>query len=196
MVSKATAFEGGLVGVSSVSIGGVNGHVVLEPCLQPAHTHKPSSSYPMIMLLSGRSKTEMHLKLQSNISHVEVPEFRELVHSAFTGTIPGHNCRGFGVLLSQGQDERSRTKIHVAECSNVRRPLWYVFGGLGSDLQAIEDGLIHSVIPFASSLQSSSRILTQVGMELNQLLNSNGAPTAVDIEMGFVALTAIQVNFV
>ena len=60
-----------------MSIGGVNGHAVLEPYL-PNQENSISTvvSRPMIMLISGRSKSVMQAVVESNIEQLETPSSR------------------------------------------------------------------------------------------------------------------------
>ena len=188
-------FRGGLAGVSSLSIGGVNGHAVLEPCSQSPFGNE-SLGNPEMFLVSGRSKNGLNSTLESNMQGLQDPEFRRLVHSAFGSAISGHNYRGYGVSLAKYDDDTSaRNVYHVAQAPSSTPPLWYIFTGLGSEVQGIESSLMENCLPFASSLKKSDRILTEeADVNLRSIITSNGPVKDVDIQIALVMLTAVQVE--
>ena len=140
----------------------------------------------------------MQSAIESNIENLQNPEFRKLAYSAFGATIPGHNYRGYGILkLDDECRHKPRKSTHVSKLFSTRRPLWFIFPGLGSQVERLEEELTQSVSPFASSLNASCRILRkQVGMDLRDFLASGDLSTISGIQVGCVALTAIQVGII
>ena len=191
VVSEPTPFQGGLVGISSLSIGGVNGHIILEPWSPP---HPQDVSTPQIMMISGRCGSEMRSVIENNIDKLENPEFRQILHSAFGTPISGHNYRGYGIVLDGNQDKPRDCLINCAKMSPKPPSVWFVFTGLGSDVNEINMSLMETCPPFASSLYASDSILKEkVGMSLLATLASHGTASNVDVTVGLVALTAAQV---
>ena len=189
------SFQLGLAGVSSLSNGGVNGHVVLEPSSQSPFGNESLWNLEMF-LVSGRSKNGLNSFIASNVTGLQDPEFRQLLHSAFGSTISGHNYRGYGVLLANNDDDTSaRNVYHVAEALSSPPPLWYMFTGLRSEVQGIETSLIENCLPFASSLKKSERILTEeADLGLRSIITSNGPVKDVNIQIALVMLTAVHVK--
>lgn len=193
VVTVPTPFCGGLVGVSSLSIGGVNGHIVLEPYSQQRYDPQ-ESRHTYLMLLSGRSDVKLRSTIESNMDKLENPEFRQLSYSAFKDPIAGHNYRGYGVLTDSKTEDCFSRKVRVAESLSRPPPLWYIFHGFGCDLHSIDKNLMEAILPFASSLQTSNDILVEHGsMDFLKILASHYSLTEADCQIGFVVGTMIQV---
>jgi hypothetical protein len=115
-------------------------------------------------------------------------EFISLVQSIHAQNIPGHPYRGYQIL---GEAEEREVEQHTGE----RRPVWYVFSGMGSQWPGMGKALM-SIPTFAESLRRCAAVLRPSNVDLMSLILNGSDESFEDVLNSFIAIAAIQVALV
>ncbi|XP_012261752.1 fatty acid synthase [Athalia rosae] len=188
VVDKATPWNGGLVAVNSFGFGGANAHIVLRSNPKPKLSPVLDVKLPKIVAVSGRTQEAVSSFLDKVKEHGNDDEFIALVQDLHTVNIPGHGYRGFQVL----GDENIR---EVEEYINDKRPIWYVFSGMGSQWPGMGKELF-KIDTFARSMRRCADALSPEGVDLMDLIQNGTEETFDNVLNAFVAIAAIQVALV
>ncbi|KAL7302666.1 hypothetical protein TKK_0004723 [Trichogramma kaykai] len=189
VVSENTPWEGGLVGVNSFGFGGANAHVVLRSNPKSKKTpviQTESSPVPRAIAVSGRTEEAVAALLDAAKQNEHDEEFLALLHSIHSKNIPGHSYRGYEILGSI--NEREISEYHSAE----KRPIWYVFSGMGSQWAGMGKELL-CIPTFKISMLRCAAALKTCGVDLMDLILNGTNETYEDVLNSFVTIAAIQV---
>lgn len=115
-------------------------------------------------------------------------EFISLVHSVHSLNIPGHSYRGYQIL---GQAEERE----ISDFNGDKRPIWYVFSGMGSQWAGMGKDLM-CIPTFNESLRRCADALKPCGVDLLNLILNGTDETYEDVLHSFVSIAAIQVALV
>lgn len=95
---------------------------------------------------------------------------------------------------SATEPEDTSVKSNVAR-SGEKRPLWYVFSGMGSQWPAMAKGMM--VLPmFAESIRKSCEILKPYNIDLHELICGEDPKVLETTVAPFVAIAAVQIALV
>ncbi|CAH0393331.1 unnamed protein product [Bemisia tabaci] len=187
VVNKPKPWDGGLVAVSSFGFGGANAHAILR-----SHDTLKSGTrdkVPRVVGVSGRTMEAVHFKLKEIEETPRDDEFVGLIHGVYEEAIAGHGFRGYTVL------EPTPTKKEVAPFDGRKRPVWYVFSGMGSQWS----GMLGSLMELETFKRTISQLAETLGREdfdLMTVLNSESDDTFDDVLNSFVSITAVQIALV
>lgn len=192
VVDKATPWNGGLVGINSFGFGGANAHVILRS------NPKPKSSpllniaelSPKLIAVSGRTEEAVHTLLDKAKEHNKDDEFLSMLHIMHNNDIPGHQIRGYEILGVN--DTREMTEI---ASYNERRPIWFVFSGMGTQWPGMGRQLFGIEI-FQRSLRRSADALAPHGIDLMNIIMNATDETYENVMDSFVSIAAMQVALV
>ncbi|KAL3237288.1 hypothetical protein MRX96_022055 [Rhipicephalus microplus] len=205
VVNEHMSFPGGPVGINSSGFGGANVHVILEagsgPHVDDITREKPE--LPRLVLLAGR--TQQSLTVSLLLPH-EIMNTLDRMES--DGPYPdsayallnrvGHpsaqrfSWRGFAIVPV---DQSDKEVVKVVEPSLVeKRPLWFVFTGLGCQWNGMGRQMMHFDL-FADSVRKSHELLKPYGINLMDIMTGESTcnPTLVSV---LVSIVAIQVALV
>ena len=84
--------------------------------------------------------------------------------------------------------------FHFQFCSGDRRPIWFVFPGMGSQWPTMGKSLMDIPI-FAKSIQNSHKVLESKGIDLIKVITNDDAEIFENILNSFIGIAAIQVIF-
>lgn len=214
----------GLIGINSFGFGGVNVHVILKAFNKIASQENSDivdGKIPRMILLAGRTADSCQYVIdwiRKNPTKV-TREFLALLHGVYNSEIPGLSHRAYMIIneplkaieptvteVSEDNKEATEEKSAATEPedkgvkSNIarygeKRPLWFVFSGMGSQWPAMAKGMM-ALPMFAESIRKSHAILEPHGIDLMGLVCSED-PKALDTTVApFVAIAAVQIALV
>ncbi|XP_077489222.1 fatty acid synthase-like [Amblyomma americanum] len=195
IVANHTPFNGGLVGLNSFGFGGSSAHVILEsnpgPHVDSAPREKPE--LPRLVFVSGRSAQSLARTLDRIDAEAPYPDSAyALLNRVGQRSVKQFPYRGFAVVPV---DSSERKVIKVVEQSpSEKRPVWFVFSGMGSQWKGMACQMMHFEV-FARSMEKSAELLKQYGIDL---IASVSGHKSVDESIGstLASVTAIQVALV
>ncbi|XP_048000881.1 fatty acid synthase-like [Leguminivora glycinivorella] len=182
VVNKNTMWSGGLVGINSFGFGGANAHVILES-QRSARLSPAEYPVPRLVLASGRTGEAVDKMLQLAAKHPHDAELHALIDAVHAQAIPNHPRRGYAVL--------GAPVTEVLE-SAERRPVWFVFSGMGSQWAGMASELLR-LPTFAASIARSAVALKPYGLDLQYIVAEAPRAAFDDIIYCFVSVTAVQV---
>ncbi|XP_058792836.1 fatty acid synthase [Phymastichus coffea] len=188
VVAEPTPWKGGLVGVNSFGFGGANAHVILRSNPKPKISPMLDVNVPKMVTVSGRTEEAVASLLDEAKRNVNDDEFISLLHSVHALNISGHSYRGYQILGDAEEREISQT-------TGDKRPVWYVFSGMGSQWAGMGKDLM-SIPTFRDSLRRCSEALKPYGVDLMHLILNGTDQSYEDVLCSFVCIAAIQVALV
>ncbi|XP_039303879.1 fatty acid synthase [Solenopsis invicta] len=194
VVDKATPWNGGLVSINSFGSGGTNAHIILmsNPKSKPKLTSPLNITklLPKLVAVSGRTKEGVHTLLNKAQEHRNDNEFLSLLRIIHNNDISGHEIRGYEILNIDGTREVIETTS-----SKERRPIWFVFSGMGTQWAGMGHQLF-GIETFQCSLRRCANALTPHGIDLMNIIMNSTDEMFEDVMNSFVTIAAIQVALV
>lgn len=184
VVAKNEPWKGGVVAINSFGFGGANAHIVLRSNPKPK-TNWPPGPLPRLVTVSGRTEQAVNNfldKLQANKNDEELLALVDEVHRS---NIPGHNYRGYSLL----GDKQVR---EVSQAPGEKRPVWFVFSGMGSQWSGMAKDLMQLDI-FKASIAKSSAALKPHGINLENIIVNGNEETFDNVLNSFISIAAVQV---
>ncbi|XP_045164352.2 fatty acid synthase-like [Mercenaria mercenaria] len=178
----------GLVGVNSFGLGGSNVHTILrsnkcaEKCLIEGCEKK------RLFLYSSRSEEGLKETLQKVKCYPNNLHLHALMNETAHLSSATNPYRGFTVLNGTGE-------IHIQKASLEKRPVWYVFSGMGTQWHGMGRQMME-IDAFRTSILQSDATLQPYNMNLYDMLMNEGEATFENIMNSFVGIAAIQVALV
>ncbi|XP_046415450.1 fatty acid synthase-like isoform X1 [Neodiprion fabricii] len=194
VITEPTPWNGGYVGVSSFGFGGCNAHVLLKSNpKEKVNNGVPNDDMPRLVVVSGCTEEAVTTLLDDlGIRPVDV-EYVNLFHNIFTEEIPGHFYRGYTVLPPRGISENIKRSVQYY--SSEKRPIWFVFSGMGSQWVGIGENLL--MIPaFAKTVRKCDKVLKPHGVDIVNILTNKDPKSFDNIIRSRVGITTIQIGFV
>ena len=198
-VTENIPYEGGVAALNSFGFGGVNVHAILR-----SHDKEPTSEskdvipkgYPRLINMCGRTEDAVNYILEfieKNPSKV-TREFLALINDiSKTPTSTGMNFRGF-MLLKEKQNETEALYKEVVRVPE-KRPVWFVFSGMGSQWPAMARGLMDLPV-FARAIHRCAEVLKPYNVDLMHLLTSDDEKALETTVAPFVSIAAVQIGLV
>ncbi|XP_029849141.2 fatty acid synthase [Ixodes scapularis] len=194
VVDRHTPFLGGLVGVNSIGFGGANVHAILEA--NPGHhvdsfpREKPQ--LPRLVLLAGRTQESLTATLDRLEADGPLPDpAYALLNRVGQPSVNQFPFRGYSVVAVDG----SRKPIKgVEHAPSEKRPLWFVFTGMGCQWSGMARQMMQFDV-FADSIRRSHELLVPFGIDLVDLITSDNSSNQTMVSP-FVSIVAVQVALV
>lgn len=207
----------GLVGINSFGFGGVNVHVILKSFDKEPDVDNSvivDGNIPRIVLLAGRTSECCQYIIDWIKQNPEkvTREFLGLLHTVFNQEIPGLSHRGYLLIneplkkpevkeITEGAENAEVEEVEDKSTKAVitrggeKRPLWFVFPGMGSQWPGMAKGMMKLEM-FAKSIYKSAELLKPFNVDLLNLICGDD-PKALDTTVApFVAIAAIQIALV
>ncbi|KAI8423485.1 hypothetical protein MSG28_012601 [Choristoneura fumiferana] len=192
VVDRNTPWQGGLVAINSLGFGGANAHVILE---SQGGERPPPASYPAprLVLASGRTEAAVMRLLKLAADHPRDAELHALLDAVHARAIPRHSHRGFTVLTKERIASPVTETIKVK--TTEKRPVWFIFAGMGSQWPRMARALMR-LPSFAASIARLAAALRPLNFDLTYML-TEAPDTALDNVMNSaVSITAVQIALV
>ncbi|XP_052738836.1 fatty acid synthase [Bicyclus anynana] len=187
------SFDRSYTAINSISLTGVNAHVLLYGHYKAKDARRYKTNIPYLVLVSGRQETSVNKILLDLKSRPVDPEEIALLHNIHKTRISGHLGRGF-ILLDKSQKDET---ICVHEKSNYfddsKRPLWFVYSGMGSQWAGMGAQLMRIPL-FAAAIEKCRCVLEPKGLDIVHIITSPDKTIFDNILNSFVGIAAIQIG--
>ncbi|KAK9701627.1 Acyl transferase domain [Popillia japonica] len=192
VVAKNEAWNGGIMAINSFGFGGANAHIVLRSNPKPKSHWPMACTLPRVVGVSGRTQDAVNHFLDKIQAHKNDEEFLSLIDKIHSRNITGHSYRGYAVLSGGG----NVVKEVSAVTSSEKRPLWYVFSGMGSQWAGMAKQLMNMEL-FRTSIKVCSDALRPYDVvKLEDLIVNGDEACFGNVLNSFVSIAAIQVALV
>ncbi|XP_014487930.1 PREDICTED: fatty acid synthase-like, partial [Dinoponera quadriceps] len=193
VVTASTLWEPSLAGVNSFGFGGTNAHVLLAPNIKKKiNGGAPKDDLPRLVVLSGRTEQAVESFLHEIESQPVDVEYIRLLHDLYADEMLGHSYRGYTIVESQTLNN----VIHEIEhYPKVRKPICYVFSGIGSQWIGMGKSLMQFPI-FLKTIEKCDTILKSYGIHINNILTSKQETTFDSILNSVVGISVIQLGLI
>ncbi|XP_077520061.1 fatty acid synthase-like [Amblyomma americanum] len=195
VVANCTPFNGGMVGLNSFGIGGSGAHVILESNLEPRVECAPreSPALPRLILMCGRSQESLMNTLDRMEAEGPYPDAAyALLNRVGQPSIQRFPYRGFVVVPADGTRKEAVKVVEQAQLE--KRPLWFVFSGMGCQWNGMARQMMHFEV-FARSIRKSADVLKQFGIELTDVVTSDEVVNN-NVASVLASVAAVQVALV
>ncbi|XP_039751985.1 fatty acid synthase-like [Pararge aegeria] len=179
--------------VNGLSITGSNAHVLLYGHFKSKDLSRYKTNIPRLVFLSGRQESSVNKIIQDLKSRSVDPEEIALLHNIHKNRISGHVGRGYILLDTNAKNET----ICLHEKSNyfddAKRPLWFVYSGMGSQWAGMGAHLMRIPI-FAAAIEKCRLVLEPKGVDIVHIITSTDKTIFDNILNSFVGISAIQIG--
>ena len=189
VVTKPEPWNGGIMAINSFGFGGANAHIILRSNPKPKLSW-PFGLLPRVVGISGRTESAVNKFLDHIENHKDDEEFLALIDHIHARNIPGHSYRGYAVLSSE------KVIREVVELpTHEKRPIWFVFSGMGSQWPGMAKDLLR-IHEFRASIRRCAEALRPHSVYLEDLITNGTEATFDNVQNSFVSIAAIQVGLV
>ncbi|KAL4711932.1 hypothetical protein ACJJTC_006101, partial [Scirpophaga incertulas] len=193
IVSEHQPFQRSYVGVNNISVTGCVAHVLLNGRYKPKIFNQYKSSIPYLVTLSGRQESAVHKILDNLKSRPIDPEELALLHNVHTLDIFGHLSRGFGIFETNAEGKTSSLSEQCEYFDNARKPLWFVYSGMGSQWPGMAAQLMR-IATFAAAIDRCQKALAPKGIDIVEIITSEDKTIFDNILHSFVGIAAVQIG--
>ncbi|XP_072934758.1 fatty acid synthase-like [Epargyreus clarus] len=179
--------------VNGISITGVNAHVLLKNCYKPKNRDIYRTDIPYLITLSGRQESAVKIIIDELKSNPLDPEQLALLHNIHATNIASHMGRGFTILTTDSDNKTVCLSEQVDYFDDVRRPLWFVYSGMGSQWAGMGTHLLR-LPTFAAAIDKCRQVLEPKGLDIIGIITSQDKSTFANILHSFVGIAAIQIG--
>lgn len=188
VVTSATPFLGGYVGLNSFGFGGANVHVILDSN-KSEHVGvaiRDKAHVPRLVLICGRSEESVNRVLERLSSRTLPDAAYHLLNKVATTPTNMMTRRGFTIVPTSGEAVTFQTLAEVK-----KRPVFFVYAGMGSQWTAMGRQMMEFDV-FAKSIYKSHELLKPFGIDLLQVLIGDKIENP-SMVVPFVSIAAVQV---
>lgn len=188
VVDKPLPWNGGLVGINSFGFGGANAHIILRSNPKPK-VPAVLDSVPRLVAVSGRTEEAVNHFLDQIESLPRDDDLIGLLHEIHSSNVVGHAYRGFSIL---GASTPAR---EVAQYNGEKKPIWFVFSGMGSQWAGMGKDLMQ-LEPFEKGIRKCAEALEPEGINLYDIIMSTDESTFDKVLNSFISIAAVQVALI
>ena len=193
VITEPTPWEGGYVGLNSFGFGGVNVHVLLNSYTkEKVNNGRPSDDLPRLVVGSGRTEEAVETLLNYVESIPVDVEYIRLLHEIHADNISSHLIRGYTLVGSKVSETPPK---EIREFPGTKRPIWFVFSGMGSQWAGMGKELMRFPI-FVKAIQKCNAALKPRGVDIVKIITSKDKATFDNALNSFVGIAAIQIGLV
>ncbi|XP_045454228.1 fatty acid synthase-like [Melitaea cinxia] len=193
VVTDHQEFGRNYTAVNGMSVSGVNSHVLLNGHYKPKDPSRYKSSIPQLVTISGRQESSVK-KIFENLKTRPIdPEELALFRNIHKTSIFGHMGRGYTVLDTNEKNETISLSEKADYYDDVKRPLWFVYSGMGSQWAGMGAQLMRIPI-FAASIERCRRVLEPKGIDIVHIITSPDKTIFDNILNSFVGIAAVQIG--
>ncbi|XP_050431818.1 fatty acid synthase-like [Adelges cooleyi] len=190
VVTEPTKLDGPYVATTSLGLPSSIGHVLLKQNPKAKNNCQLGNSQRLV-LLSSRTAKGLAEAIDIVKSMPRDDEYLGLIQNVFRENIVGHFNRGYVTL-----DTKAAPSFGLEENGQINRPVWFVFGGMGSQWPGMASDLME--IPrFAASVNRCDKFLKPIGFDIVDIL-TNPDPEVLKSKpvVSFLAIATMHIAFV
>lgn len=188
VVTSATPFPGGYVGLNSFGFGGANVHTILRsndgPHVGSLIREKPHVS--RLVLTCGRSEESLAAVLDRLSTEVLPDAALHLLNKVARAPTQMMTRRGYVILPASGEPITFQ-----AAAEPNKRPVFFVYAGMGSQWLTMARQMMEFDV-FAKSIRKSHELLKPLGIDLLQVLTGDQIENP-SMVVPFVSIASMQV---
>ncbi|XP_077526204.1 fatty acid synthase-like isoform X2 [Haemaphysalis longicornis] len=196
VVDHHKSLAGAMVGINSFGFGGANVHAILQAKLGPHVKSLPrlKPDLPRLVLMAGRNADALARTLEILEAEAPHPDSTyALLNEVGQPNVKQFPFRGFAVVPTSG-DCKALVKGNPEEAPLKRKPLWFIFTGIGCQWNGMALQMMQFDV-FARSIHQSNEVLKQFNFDLIGLVTSEDNDTQ-SVLSAFVSISAVQVALV
>ncbi|CAG5024465.1 unnamed protein product [Parnassius apollo] len=193
IVTEHQPFDRTYTAVNGLSITGINSHTLLHGHYKPKDLSRYKSNIPHLVAISARQDSSVKKVLDDLKSRPIDPEELALLHNIHQSKISGHVGRGFTILDTNADQQTISLCEKVDYFDNAKRPLWFVYSGMGSQWAGMGTQLMRIPI-FAAAIERCRQVLEPKGVDIVHIITSPDKSTFDHILNSFVGIAAIQIG--
>ncbi|KAG4070516.1 hypothetical protein HA402_012306, partial [Bradysia odoriphaga] len=194
--TEPTKLEGSLVGINSFGFGGANAHTLLRRhSKEKLNNGAPQDKIPRLVIWSGRTEEAIDVFFKEMEQRSLDSEYVSLIHSTQSHDTAGYMYRCFGLYEHCQNSNAFCINKETQHFSGLKRPIVWVFSGMGSQWSEMGTSLLELPL-FRASIQRSHETLKPYKLDLIQIITSQDPKTFDNILYSFVGIAAIQVALV
>ncbi|KAL9890872.1 fatty acid synthase-like [Glossina fuscipes fuscipes] len=196
VVSDITNLEKPYIGVNSFGFGGANAHALLKAFDKTKINQGiPDDDIPRLITWAGRTEESVNVVLDSIEGKPLDAEFISLLHNIQNEDVTGLVFRGYGIFAKDGNTSAKCLARQVDHYSGIKRPIVWVFSGMGSQWTEMGSSLM-TIPQFRESIERCQKVLESKGINLIEILTSSDVTIFDNILHSFVGIAAIQIGLV
>ncbi|XP_075983865.1 fatty acid synthase-like [Anticarsia gemmatalis] len=193
VVTEHHRFGRSYAAVNGMSVTGVNSHVLLHGHYIPKDINRYKTNIPYLVNVSGRHEDAVKELLEILKSNPIDPEQLALLHNIHRTSVPGHMGRGY-IVLQTNEEQKTVSLSEKAEYfDDERRPLWFVYSGMGSQWAGMGAQLMRIPI-FAAAIERCRKVLEPKGLDIVNIITSEDETIFNNILHSFVGIAAVQIG--
>ncbi|XP_075983655.1 fatty acid synthase-like [Anticarsia gemmatalis] len=193
VVTEHERLDSGYIALNGMSISGTNTHVLLHGQQKPKDLSQYKSAIPHLVTISGRQESAVEKIFEDLKSRPIDEEELALLHNIHSTNVSGHLGRGYIIL---DRDENNQT-VSLCEKAvyfdDARRPLWFVYSGMGSQWAGMGAQLMRIPI-FAAAIERCRKVLEPRGLDIVHIITAPDNKIFDNILHSFVGIAAIQIG--
>lgn len=191
--TEITKLKGNLIGINSFGFGGANAHALLvgNP-KNKLNNGAPVDSLPRLVNWSGRTEAAVEHALKSLSNQPLDVEYVALLHNIQNKEEPGFVYRGFGLFNHNHDGNAVCVNKSVQRFSGIKRPLVFMYSGMGSQWNGMGSSLLQIPICKASIIKCQNA-LKSYGVDVVDIITSNDPAIFENVVNSFVGIMVIQI---
>ncbi|XP_032678594.1 fatty acid synthase-like [Odontomachus brunneus] len=193
VVTTTTAWEPTFVGINSFGFGGANAHLLLAPNMKKKiNGGAPEDDLPRLIVLSGRTEQAVESFLREVENQSVDVEYIRLLHDLFADDMQHHPYRGYTIVEPATLNNIISKVEHY---SGRRKPICYVFSGIGSQWRGMGEALLRFPV-FLKTVQKCDTVLRSYGVHIINILTSKQKTTFDSILNSVLGINMMQLGLI
>ncbi|XP_050353710.1 fatty acid synthase-like [Nymphalis io] len=193
VVTEKQPWKRGIFGINSFGFGGANAHILFKNAARlKVNNGMPSDDLPRLVCVSGRTESAVAKILDDlELKTVDV-ELVGLLHAIHDEDISGHGVRGY-TLLESSPTKSVPLARNIQYFSGVRRPMCFVYSGMGSQWAGMATQLMRIPV-FAAAVEKCNNTLKPKGINLTKLITDQDPKIFDNVVNCFIGIAAVQIG--
>ncbi|CAD0204515.1 unnamed protein product [Chrysodeixis includens] len=193
IVTEHERFSRSYTAVNGMSLSGINSHVLLHGHYKPKDLSRYQANIPHLVTISGRQESTVNNILRDLKMRPIDPEELALLHNIHSTNISGHLGRGFIILKTDEDKQTVSLCERAAYFDDARRPLWFVYSGMGSQWAGMGAQLMRIPV-FAAAIERCRKALEPKGIDIVHIITTTDKTIFDNILHSFVGIAAVQIG--
>lgn len=196
VATEAVELTGNLIAMNSFGLGGANAHSLFRGnTKQKINYGIPNDDMNRLVLWSGRTEEAVNAIFDDITKRPLDAEHIALLQSSQVITSSANTNRGFGIFKHDNESKKAKCLTRDIQYFNgTRRPIVYVFSGIGSQWSQMGKDLMEIPL-FAKSIENSHIILERFNLNLKDIImNENNFENVLNSYIGIISIEIALVD--